>query len=282
MNKKVRKIFVVGNQTGYASWMEGQLVNTMEEADLVVFTGGEDINPVLYGEGPHPYTSFNPRRDDMEMAAMAKAINLNKYIWGTCRGAQLMCSYNRGRVIQHVNHPSFHKFSMVDTNIEYDVTSCHHQMLFTNSCVVPTHVLGFTKQLSPFHLDGRNHDIGGSMTTKSINGELFIAEPEIVYFASMYTKSGSTRSTGLCIQGHPEWMDTSRDKGSIATMTMLKGLLDKWMNPDIPDLSVEFGIVGRRPHVLNNQFGAHLELARSQFHHLLPDEAHEINPMIQL
>ena len=38
--------------------MEGSLVKTMEEANLVVFTGGEDICPLIYDEtdiNPHTY-----------------------------------------------------------------------------------------------------------------------------------------------------------------------------------------------------------------------------------
>ena len=35
-------------------------------ADLVVFTGGEDVSPAYYGEEPGPFTEWNPERDAYE------------------------------------------------------------------------------------------------------------------------------------------------------------------------------------------------------------------------
>ena len=62
-----RKIYVVGHQRAYASWMEGELVSDIQDADLVVFTGGEDIDPALYGKYPHKQTWFNRDRDKTEV-----------------------------------------------------------------------------------------------------------------------------------------------------------------------------------------------------------------------
>lgn len=249
MNIKLRKIFVVGGQKGYANWMEGELVNRMEDCDLVVFTGGEDINPSLYGEQRHHYTSFNQTRDDHEMEAMSKAIKLGKYIWGTCRGAQLMCSYNKGKVIQDVNHPSYHKFTTSWDMKEYDVTSCHHQMLNTNHCQVATTVLGYTKQLSPYHTNGKNQDCSRDLSVITENGVAILKEPEIVYFHRMYSGVNRSESSGLCIQGHPEWMLNGRDPNAENTITMLRDLLDKWMNVDKRELTdmLNIGVNNENP-----------------------------------
>ena len=43
-----RKIYVVGYGRSYANWMQGEIVPDMKDADLVLFTGGEDISSELY------------------------------------------------------------------------------------------------------------------------------------------------------------------------------------------------------------------------------------------
>ena len=40
------KIYVVGGDLNYANWIsDKEFVQTPEEADLVLFTGGEDVHP---------------------------------------------------------------------------------------------------------------------------------------------------------------------------------------------------------------------------------------------
>ena len=49
------KIYVVGNSTHYASWIDNhKLVDNIEDADIVLFTGGEDVDPKYYNE-ENPY-----------------------------------------------------------------------------------------------------------------------------------------------------------------------------------------------------------------------------------
>lgn len=44
------KIYVVGGADNYVNFIENvQLVEKLEDAQLVVFTGGEDVTPSLYG-----------------------------------------------------------------------------------------------------------------------------------------------------------------------------------------------------------------------------------------
>src|SRR3546814_15333831 len=43
--------------------------DSMEKADIVIFTGGSDINPAFYGEEPIPGVVFNEKRDAEDLAA---------------------------------------------------------------------------------------------------------------------------------------------------------------------------------------------------------------------
>ena len=64
-------IFVVGGSTGYTSWIENvNLVDSPLKADIVFFTGGEDVSPSLYGEKAHRTTFANKKRDIVEMEVL--------------------------------------------------------------------------------------------------------------------------------------------------------------------------------------------------------------------
>ena len=80
-----RKIYCINGSTGYANWMEGEIVDTMEEADLVVAEGGSDVPYQHYAKKGHPAT-WGYSRGDHEYNALKKAISLDKRIWGTCKG----------------------------------------------------------------------------------------------------------------------------------------------------------------------------------------------------
>lgn len=82
----MRKIYVVGTSYNYANWMQGEITMNMEEADLVVFTGGEDVSPSYYGASVHPKTYTNEYRDEVEKKAFNKALLLGIPMCGICRG----------------------------------------------------------------------------------------------------------------------------------------------------------------------------------------------------
>lgn len=59
--------------------------------DGLYLTGGNDIDPTLFGEEPHPNLGeINPVRDDYEMAIIKKMLNMNKPILGVCKGCQMI------------------------------------------------------------------------------------------------------------------------------------------------------------------------------------------------
>ena len=83
------KVYVVGRATDYASWIEDyELVNSIKEADIVMFTGGEDVDPQMYGMKKHPTTWSNIRRDEAEKEVF-DSIPSDKLVIGICRGLGL-------------------------------------------------------------------------------------------------------------------------------------------------------------------------------------------------
>ena len=81
-----RKIYVVGTSTGYANWLEGELVNDMKKADIVLFTGGCDVDPSFYNR-ENVASSYHTDRDVFEKAEYERAIELKvPLLLGICRG----------------------------------------------------------------------------------------------------------------------------------------------------------------------------------------------------
>src|SRR5690606_17623115 len=112
----MKKIYVVGFGLHYMSWINNAIhVENMEEADIVLFTGGEDVSPSLYGE-ENVLSFSNPDRDIYEKAMFEEACKNNKNIIGICRGSQLLTALNGGKLIQDVtNHTSFvHNIRILD------------------------------------------------------------------------------------------------------------------------------------------------------------------------
>lgn len=70
--------------------------------DGIMFTGGSDVDPALYGEGAHPTTHVKPERDAAEMMLMRAAIAGGLPMLGICRGMQLMAVAYGGRLHQHL------------------------------------------------------------------------------------------------------------------------------------------------------------------------------------
>lgn len=136
MNKA--KVFVQGSSynktTAQTFEVEGKysIVNKLSDSDIVVWTGGEDINPSIYGEERLPQTDRPSGRDIGDLEAIKEALELNKFMVGICRGAQLLnCVPNGGKLWQDVdnhNYSSHRTFDCV-TGTWLWTNSIHHQAM---------------------------------------------------------------------------------------------------------------------------------------------------------
>ena len=69
----MKKVYVVGTAKHYADFITNiKHVDNIEEADIVIFTGGEDVDPSLYHEEKHPTTYSNIARDKYEKEMFEK------------------------------------------------------------------------------------------------------------------------------------------------------------------------------------------------------------------
>ena len=85
--KKINKtVYVVGSAVNYARFIKDTiLVDNIEDAAIVLFTGGEDVSPRLYGRERLDCTYSNIERDKKEMAIFKK-VQPSQICVGVCRG----------------------------------------------------------------------------------------------------------------------------------------------------------------------------------------------------
>ncbi len=76
---------------------------TLEALDGIVFSGGADVDPSLYGAEPHPETDApQARRDAGELALLQAALDRDMPVLAVCRGFQLLNVARGGDLVQHL------------------------------------------------------------------------------------------------------------------------------------------------------------------------------------
>lgn len=131
----MKKVLVVGGGYSYARMFHKagyELVDSVDKADIVQFTGGSDVSPHLYGEHEHKTTWASAQRDAEEQAVFELCKERGKFMAGICRGGQFLNVMNGGKMYQDVyNHAIAGTHPVVDlaTGKEFPCTSTHHQMM---------------------------------------------------------------------------------------------------------------------------------------------------------
>lgn len=189
------KVYIVGGGGAYAAMFIKagfDVVDKLDDADLVQFTGGEDVSPDLYGEDIHPKTFCNPRRDMEEERLFRYALDMGKYITGICRGGQFLNVMNGGKMYQHVDNHGIagtHAALDIETGRTIQVTSTHHQMMRKGA----EGMLVATAALSTCLESMCN---GNIITGVGYPGDH--DDTEVVYYPG---------SQSLCFQPHPEFFN---------------------------------------------------------------------------
>ncbi len=76
---------------------------TVARLDGLLLAGGEDLDPALYGQTPHPRAGTPvPERDRWERALLAAALDSGTPVLGICRGMQLINVHLGGTLVQHL------------------------------------------------------------------------------------------------------------------------------------------------------------------------------------
>lgn len=134
------EVYIAADASEYPNFVEMFMkarctkASSPETADLVVFGGGPDVNPIYYDEKPHSTTHFYSKRDEADLKLYETCVNLGIPMFGVCRGAQFLHVMNGGKLFQHVNnHTGDHQmWDFKHKRLIGKVSSVHHQMCIPN------------------------------------------------------------------------------------------------------------------------------------------------------
>jgi GMP synthase-like glutamine amidotransferase len=102
-----------------------------EDFKLVLFTGGADVMPELYGDSsPRGMCQVNPGRDAYEIPIFQHALKHGIKITGICRGAQFINVMSGGRLMHNIDRHAGCGHPVETSQGEVFLTnSLHHQMI---------------------------------------------------------------------------------------------------------------------------------------------------------
>jgi putative glutamine amidotransferase len=82
--------------------MEG-IDETLDALDGLLFSGGSDLDPDLYGQETHAETNdVVPERDRAELALLQAALERDMPVLAVCRGSQVLNVARGGDLVQHL------------------------------------------------------------------------------------------------------------------------------------------------------------------------------------
>jgi len=206
-----RKVYIINGNNAYRDMFieEGwEIVHKFEEADLIQFTGGEDVSPHMYGEAVHPRTRNNINRDLAEKVQYHLAQEFGIACAGICRGGQFLNVMNGGSMYQDVDgharsgtHPAY----MYGTLVPVSVTSTHHQMIRPNYDTEVMVLMTARESTFKEHMDATGKVSRFTTTTARERSGLSVGHlPDI---ESVYYPDSNT----LCFQPHPEFVSAGKD-----------------------------------------------------------------------
>lgn len=173
------------------------------DIDILCLTGGDDISPSWYGGVLHSSTRPNQYRDKFDKECVVAYAGLPKV--GICRGAQFLCAWTGGYLLQDIPDHGVGTHKVVDLRSGeiMHVNSLHHQ-----ACVPNAHAEILTKAVDkvPWFVTPKGH-------TESLNVDII----EAFYLPEF---------NALGVQWHPEFDHFTSRKYFFE-------LFDKWIMPTI-------------------------------------------------
>jgi putative glutamine amidotransferase len=122
---------------------------TLGALDGLIFSGGADLDPAIYGHEPHAETdSPFPLRDDAELTLLRGALERDLPVLAICRGSQVLNVALGGDLVQHLpDVVGDHRHKQTPGDFaEHDVELVQDERLFP--------VLGETVRVKSHHHQG--------------------------------------------------------------------------------------------------------------------------------
>ena len=99
----VRAVEGAGGRALIVPPSEEAIEETLDVLDGLVFSGGSDLHPELYGQDAHPETTgVREERDRGELALLVAALERDLPVLAVCRGSQVLNVARGGDLVQHL------------------------------------------------------------------------------------------------------------------------------------------------------------------------------------
>ena len=167
-----------------------------QSIDGLLLTGGEDINPLYFGENPEPKLGeIHDERDQFELALSKEVRSLNKPIFGICRGLQIMAVALGGSLWQDLGNATENPIKHAQEAGRHVAT---HTVKFLEGSHLAT-ILGPSTTVNSYH-----HQ---AVKEPGPTGIVVATAPDGIIEAVDWTQGGT-----LCVgvQWHPEGMTKTR------------------------------------------------------------------------
>jgi len=140
----------------------------LDRIDGLLLTGGDDPDPVLFGEDPHPQIEMvDARRDHFEIALVHGALRREMPLFGICRGVQILNIALGGDIYQDV--PSQTESALQHTQQRLDDGPWHDVAVDQSSLLA--RVLGVEKlRVNSFHHQACRRPAEG-LTVSAVAGD---------------------------------------------------------------------------------------------------------------
>lgn len=178
--------------------------------DALILSGGQDVNPLVYGEEPGLHlNNTNIKRDEFEIALVKEAVKQKKPLLGVCRGMQIYNVAMGGSLYQDLSDYEDLSVQHVQKSLTYKYT--HTVDLEADSWIGD--VLGEQVVVNSYHHQAVNQ-LADSLrpTGYAKDGILEAAEstdPELDHYL---------------LQWHPEWMYKVDNNSQIIFKEFIKGV----------------------------------------------------------
>jgi len=171
-------------------------LKTLKSCSGLLLTGGEDVYPGWYGKESDTSgcTDMNRSRDSLEMALIAKALEMKMPVFGICRGHQILNVYLGGKNIIDIPRN-------FDTSVTHQCTDYLH--CFHEVYIAPQSQLFMISQCDSAEVTSNHHQgidfLATLLMASATSGDKLI---EAIEWANPEGKSFL-----MAVQWHPERME---------------------------------------------------------------------------
>ena len=185
----------------------------LDRCDVLVMTGGEDIDPSYYGQEPDPnLEDVNEERDVSDMALLQEAIDEDMPVLCTCRGAQVLNVLCGGTLIQDIPTADLPKDSDIIHRDPEEIDFTYHDIDIDEDSQL-ARIVGKTKlNVNSWHHQGIE-SVGKDLIVTAVSEDGMIEGLE---------REGSSYVVG--VQFHPEW---SVEEGDDFFLVFFTDLMDQ-------------------------------------------------------